>query len=305
MNKLIFKEITAISRPLLYTKYKNVNVQDLLTKETIAKAKARILTGDFEDNGEYTQNYRLEDNLKVIEEPDDETIVKKLLIGLLNIRRNMPATYKGFDFECEGFCLILGIDVGRFNFIRDLLLEQGFIAETENKAEFQMNPLYLTAKGYEQVQKINKRTVTMKGSENSDQFDYDVVISFAGEDRLIAEEIVKELKERKISIFYDTDPEADLWGKDLYAHLAYIYGKAGKYCIMILSQNYAQKLWTNHERQNAQARAFREKREYILPIRLDSTEIPGIAETIGYIEYNNSPSEIADKVLIKLSKLSQ
>jgi len=31
------------------------------------------------------------------------------------------------------------------------------------------------------------------------------------------------------------------------------------------------------------ARAFEENKEYILPVRLDDTEIPGIKPTIGYI----------------------
>ncbi|MNC80189.1 hypothetical protein D3C75_1328950 [compost metagenome] len=43
-------------------------------------------------------------------------------------------------------------------------------------------------------------------------------------------------------------------------------------------------MWTNHERESAQARSFVEKVEYILPIRLDDTEIPGIRSTTGYID---------------------
>jgi len=75
-----------------------------------------------------------------------------------------------------------------------------------------------------------------------------------------------------------------LWGKDLYEHLAWVYKDAARYCVMFLSRHYAKKLWANHERKNAQARAFREQKEYILPVRIDDTEIPGIPETIGYVD---------------------
>jgi hypothetical protein len=54
---------------------------------------------------------------------------------------------------------------------------------------------------------------------------------------------------------------------------------------MLISKNYANKLWTNHEREAAQARAFKENRPYILPLRIDDTEIPGILSTTGYINY--------------------
>lgn len=114
---------------------------------------------------------------------------------------------------------------------------------------------------------------------------YDVVISFAGEDRYVAEEIASSLVTKGINVFYDEYEQANLWGKDLYEHLIKIYRDESKYCLMVLSENYAEKQWTNHERKAAQARAFREHREYILPLRLDDTEVDGILETTGYIDY--------------------
>ena len=55
---------------------------------------------------------------------------------------------------------------------------------------------------------------------------------------------------------------------------------------MLISKSYSEKLWTNHERKSAQAKAFEQSREYILPLRLDETEIEGVNSTIGYIDYN-------------------
>jgi hypothetical protein len=135
---------------------------------------------------------------------------------------------------------------------------------------------------------------------------YDVALSFAGEDRPKAEELAEILRKKDISVFYDKYEKASLWGKNLYEHLAWVYKDAARYCVMFLSEHYKRKLWTTHERRNAQARAFREQSEYILPIRLDDTEIPGITETTGYIDFRKSScQEIAELIIEKLENGEQ
>ena len=114
--------------------------------------------------------------------------------------------------------------------------------------------------------------------------EYDVALSFAGEDRKYAEELAELLDTNGYSCFYDGNELPNLWGKNLYNYLSSVYKNDARYCVMFLSKYYQQKLWANHERQHAQARAFKENREYILPVRLDDTEIPGITPTIGYLD---------------------
>lgn len=115
-------------------------------------------------------------------------------------------------------------------------------------------------------------------------YEYDVALSFAGEDREHAKKLAKLLRSGGYKVFDDDDESAQLWGKDLYPHLSSVYKDKARYCVMFLSEHYARKLWTNHERQSAQARAFQESEEYILPVRLDDTEIPGILQTVGYLD---------------------
>jgi hypothetical protein len=70
---------------------------------------------------------------------------------------------------------------------------------------------------------------------------------------------------------------------------------------MFISHHYAEKLWTNHERQSAQARAFAEHREYILPARFDDAEIPGILRTTAYVDLRTkSPEALAELIAEKL-----
>jgi hypothetical protein len=97
-----------------------------------------------------------------------------------------------------------------------------------------------------------------------------------------------------------------LWGKDLYTHLDEVYRKRARFCVVFLSKHYRNKLWTNHERESAQARAFEEKEEYILPVKFDDTEIPGIKPTIAYIsaiEYKPNELRICDQITFPFENL--
>ena len=86
--------------------------------------------------------------------------------------------------------------------------------------------------------------------------EFDVALSFAGEDRDYVQSTAEVLRLMGLRVFYDKYEEVSLWGKNLYDHLARIYGSSARYTIMFISKHYAKKLWTNHERQSAQAKAF-------------------------------------------------
>jgi TPR repeat protein len=145
-----------------------------------------------------------------------------------------------------------------------------------------------------------RETATMEGGRA-----YDVVISFAGEDRAHARDLADALNRRGVAPFYDEYEKAALWGKNLYTHLSGVYQDQAQYCVMFLSRHYAAQVWTNHEREAAQARAFKENREYILPVRLDDTEIPGMLPTVGYVSCPPETADsIADLVVVKLRSIT-
>jgi hypothetical protein len=126
-------------------------------------------------------------------------------------------------------------------------------------------------------------------------------LSFAGEDRAYAERVATALRRRGIRVFYDRYEQVELWGKDLYSHLDYVYRHSARYCVLFISAAYGEKLWTNHERRSAQARAFSENKEYVLPVRFDDTEIPGLAPTVGYLDVCRlNPRDLASRIVEKL-----
>lgn len=134
---------------------------------------------------------------------------------------------------------------------------------------------------------------------------YDIALSFAGEDRAIARQLAGMLRQADFRVFYDEYQKAELWGKDLYVHLSEVYRNKAKYCVMFISQHYSKKLWTNHERKAAQERSFRESREYILPLRLDDTELPGILDTTGYVDLRETRIEEVFEVLSQKLKATK
>lgn len=134
-----------------------------------------------------------------------------------------------------------------------------------------------------------------------DRYEYDVALSFAGEDRQYADALAESVRKRLVRVFYDAYEQADLWGKNLYTHLQEVYTRKARYCVMFASQQYAAKVWTSHEREAAQERALHEKgAEYILPVRIDDTRIPGLSSSIAYLSIQIGIEQVADLLIQKV-----
>lgn len=52
-------------------------------------------------------------------------------------------------------------------------------------------------------------------TENEPVFDYDVALSFAGEDRGYVQQVADALRRAGIRVFYDVFALVDTWGADL------------------------------------------------------------------------------------------
>jgi hypothetical protein len=163
---------------------------------------------------------------------------------------------------------------------------------------FPYNTITFTMDGLDYVDNLNE--IDDESSEGSDQH-YDVALSFAGENRGYVEQVAVHLRNLGVNVFYDDYEKIDLWGKDLYQHLSNVYSKKCNYCIVFVSAHYANKLWTKHELRNAQERAFKENREYILPVKFDNTELPGLPSTTGYLDATTTtPQQLAELTFRKV-----
>ncbi len=137
-------------------------------------------------------------------------------------------------------------------------------------------------------------------ANQSEALAWDVCLSFAGEQRSYVELVANSLKNQGYAVFYDEHEQARIWGKNQVEYFDYIYRVASRVCLMFISVEYRDKLWTRHERKSALSRALRDD-EYVLPIRFDSTQLDGLNPDIGYIDASGaSPDSIASLLMQKL-----
>ncbi len=141
-----------------------------------------------------------------------------------------------------------------------------------------------------------------KSGRKRRRYDYDFCLSFASEDRIQARRMAKLLRHRKALVFYDENERHKLWGEPLVPHLSDIYQNRSRFCIMFTSAAYVDKMWPKVERKAAQARELLQE-GYILPIKIDDTEIPGMPFTKGFMDSREHKSAaIADEAIKKLGE---
>jgi hypothetical protein len=80
--------------------------------------------------------------------------------------------------------------------------------------------------------------------------EYDFALSFAGEERAIAEALFKSLQEHEISVFYDKNEQHRILANDVEQYLAPIYRSEARFVLPLLSKNYPKKIWAKFESDN-------------------------------------------------------
>jgi hypothetical protein len=129
-----------------------------------------------------------------------------------------------------------------------------------------------------------------------------VVISFAGAQRELANQMADLVKAAGFQVFYDDYYQSHLWGEDLAVLFDEIYRKRARYCVILKSQEYLDRIWTVLERRSAVARSLQEKRKaYLLPVEIDDVELQGVPPTVGHISLQRYPiDQIAEMLITKL-----
>ena len=130
---------------------------------------------------------------------------------------------------------------------------------------------------------------------------YEVALSFAGEQRLYVGEVARALQSRGVSVFYDEFETVRLWGTHLAEELQSVYEGRASLAVMFISTDYVEKMWPRHERRAILSRAVEERGEYVLPVRFDDAEVPGLSRDLDYLRAeNHSPAELAVMIAEKL-----
>ncbi len=132
---------------------------------------------------------------------------------------------------------------------------------------------------------------------------YDVFISHASEDKnAIARPIYEACQLNGLSAFLDEEEIG--WGDSLTEILNHALGTS-KLFLAILSENSIGKKWPQREIHTALARQVNGKQKF-LPLIVDSPDMDhlGLTSDILYVEWNNNPNELAEKLKGVLAKLT-
>ncbi|RNB83197.1 toll/interleukin-1 receptor domain-containing protein [Brevibacillus nitrificans] len=149
-------------------------------------------------------------------------------------------------------------------------------------------------------QVINYGTPNEKVKEEQN-VKYDVVFSFAGENRELVREVATILISKNVDVFYDEVEQILLWGKDLKDHFKRVFGSSGRLCILFMSKYYLQKSWCQYELGIIKIHKNCSDGEYILPIILDDTPLPDGMENLAHLDgIGNTSEQLADFIFQKI-----
>ena len=132
---------------------------------------------------------------------------------------------------------------------------------------------------------------------------YDFALSFAGEDRFLAEALWRALQDREISVFYDKNEQHRILANDVEEYLAPIYRSESRFVVPLLSKDYPKKIWTKFESDQFKQR-FGEKS--VIPIWF--TDCPSgmfdESRKVGGMSFNPS-GEFASQVATIVDALAK
>jgi len=136
-----------------------------------------------------------------------------------------------------------------------------------------------------------------------DAMAYDVALSFAGEQRDYVRQVAQCLRDAGVEVFFDDFETPELWGHDLAVHFDRVYRTGARFVVPFVSRQYASRAWPQHEFRSALAAAVQAREPFLLPVRFDDTELPGLRPTIHYLDgLSLTPEQVAAAVLQRLGR---
>lgn len=122
--------------------------------------------------------------------------------------------------------------------------------------------------------------------------EFDFAISFAGENREFAREIVEQLTLLDAHVFFDEHFEANFLGGAWSSQFERIFGRDSRLVICVLDKAYREKIWPTFERECFLPRVSAEE---VIPAFLDDTPFAGIPKDIVGIRFERGSNAIEEK----------
>lgn len=195
-----------------------------------------------------------------------------------------------------------GIKEKRLNILLDSkpICSRYFFYNSENKSFAIEDPAlfyYLKHVNWEEIRK------ECGFREAGHDKEFDVAISFAGENRKLAKYIAEQLELVDVPVFYDEYYEGNYLGKAWNREFERIFVNDSSYVLCLLDSNHRDKIWPTFERECFKKRVPLAE---VIPVYLDDTVFVGIPDDIVGIKYKwdesnpNWQNEVIDEVVFKV-----
>jgi hypothetical protein len=126
---------------------------------------------------------------------------------------------------------------------------------------------------------------------------FDFAISYAGEDRAVAERLANLLDARGFRVFYDKWAQVRLLGENFRLEASWIFGVGTRFFVPLISRHYAEKDYPQFEWDIAVREKRRRDSSFILPLRLDDTLLLGLPASVRYLDLRKVSLQEAAEVL--------
>ncbi len=139
--------------------------------------------------------------------------------------------------------------------------------------------------------------------EANEDYEYDFALSFAGENRVLAEFIAMQMESLDTHVFYDEYFESNFLGKTWSQQFKRIFSEDSRLVVCLLDKHHNDKIWPSFERECFQPRVTDEA---VIPIFLDDTLFVGIPQDLIGIRFHwdqEDPKwkeQVVDNILMKL-----
>lgn len=115
-------------------------------------------------------------------------------------------------------------------------------------------------------------------------FEFDVLLSFAGSERDYARAIHDIATANGVRVFIDEEYQHEVWGENLVEYLSRAYQERGAYVLVLISTEYCDRMFTRVERRAALDRMIRSPDAYLLPVRVDNSWIDGLPTSTAHLD---------------------
>ena len=133
--------------------------------------------------------------------------------------------------------------------------------------------------------------------------EFEIAISFAGENRVLAKYIAEQFDQIDVTVFFDELYESNYLGKAWSKEFERIFVSDSRYVVCLLDVFHKEKIWPTFERDCFKIRIPNGE---VIPIYLDETIFVGIPDDIVGIKYywneenNKWKDEVQDKIVFRI-----